>query len=262
VGKKPTLSLDVGKEVPMKRPVVRLFVACLMGSWAVSAVWAEGPNLPIPNELIAEGSNPTGAQKAGDLLNTQGFCSHLDDRDPFRAGQWSFEYMSGYFVKSSWGPAGKNGANPPLDYVSEALRVGLMCNDPHPDWCVCWGVSEVLLEYNLMPVVRGPGHFFSGPCALLRYNWVRPECAIIPYMQIGAGFVLNDVWEEPVQHLIGEDFEFLLRVEGGVHVMLTESLSLNIEGGYQHISNACLATRNAGLNNLGVAIGFTWSFGR
>jgi len=252
----------VGKDVPMKQSCVRLLVACLMGTWIVSATRADGPGSAVGTGAVTDTTSLLTGEQSATVTGAPTCPAKLEDSDPFRAGALSFEFMSGYFVKSSLGPGGKPGVNPPLDYVPEAIRVGLMCNDPHPDWYLAGGVTEVLLEYNYLPVVRGFGNYFTGPNALLRYNAVRPDCALVPYGQIGAGFVLNDVWNDPVQHLIGEDFEFLLRAEGGVHLMISESLSMNIEAGYQHISNACLAPRNAGLNNVGAAIGFTWSFGR
>jgi hypothetical protein len=167
----------------------------------------------------------------------------------------SFELMTGYFPRTL-GPRGPN-----IDYIPQAFRVGLMCNDPHPDWWVCKGVYEILLEQNASSIVRGSGNYFTGPCALLRYNCVWSDCAIIPYWQAGAGFVLNDAWHDRTQREIGELFEFLLRVEGGVKIMITDNISLNIEGGYQHISNADLASRNFGLNCFGASIGFTYYFG-
>jgi hypothetical protein len=66
------------------------------------------------------------------------------------------------------------------------------------------------------------------------------------------------VWQE----LIGQEFEFLLRAELGLRCWLTESLSFDVEGGFQHISNAGIAVRNGGINNLGFSVGFTYSFGR
>jgi hypothetical protein len=165
--------------------------------------------------------------------------------------------MTGYFPRGNLGPAG-----PTINYLPQALRVGLMLNDPHPDWWMCKGVLEALLEYNYSPIVKGSGHYFTGPCALARYNWVWSDCCIIPYGQIGAGFVLNDAWQDRTQREIGEFYEFLLRAELGAKIMITDNVSLNIEGGFQHISNADMASRNLGLNCLGVAVGFTYYFGR
>ncbi len=42
--------------------------------------------------------------------------------------------------------------------------------------------------------------------------------------------------------------------------MITPDLSLDIEGGLQHISNAGLANRNLGVNAFGGSIGLTYYF--
>jgi hypothetical protein len=42
---------------------------------------------------------------------------------------------------------------------------------------------------------------------------------------------------------------------------MSDAWSLDIEGGIQHISNADMATRNAGVNCLGGSVGLTFSFG-
>jgi hypothetical protein len=124
------------------------------------------------------------------------------------------------------------------------------------------GVFELFLDYNYSPIMTSYGKYFTGPNAMLRYDFVNPNCILIPYLQGGAGFAFNDAFHNPDQRLIGEFFEFFLRAEFGMHLMLTENLSLNLEAGYQHISNADLASRNGGLNTLGAAVGLTYFFGR
>ena len=86
------------------------------------------------------------------------------------------------------GPHGPN-----IDYCPQTFRLGVMCNDPHPDWKWCPGVFEVLLEANYSAIATTNGNYFAGPNAILRYNFVSPQCAVVPYLQGGAGFVLNDV---------------------------------------------------------------------
>ena len=60
---------------------------------------------------------------------------------------------------------------------------------------------------------------------------------------------------------MGEEFEFLQQVEVGVRWKLTDSLAIESEFGLQHISNAGLAKRNAGVNALGVSVGVQWTSG-
>src|SRR5262249_13745698 len=111
-------------------------------------------------------------------------------------------------------------------------------------------------------VVTGQfGHYFTGPSALIRYNYRQPGWRLVPYIQGGAGIVLNDAYRTQEQRLIGRWQEFLLQAEVGVRFQVTEHLSLDLEGGFQHISNARLAPRNGGINNLGVTVGFTYTFG-
>jgi hypothetical protein len=176
--------------------------------------------------------------------------------------------MSGGFAQAGIGPGstpfqrGQPNTNLECNYLPQALRLGVICNDPHPDWNFCKGCFEVLLEYDYSVIVGDFGSYFTGPNAILRYNFVHPDCIVIPYIQGGAGFVFTDAYRDTTQHLIGEEFEFLLRAEVGLRTMITENLSLDIEGGFQHISNAGLAQRNAGLNTLGGMIGLTFFFGK
>jgi opacity protein-like surface antigen len=129
-------------------------------------------------------------------------------------------------------------------------------NDPG---CCSWlsGSFQALVEFSTAPVTDGFGDIVLGPTALLRYNWVRPGCRLVPYLQAGAGFVYNDAYENHYQHAIGEAMEFALKAAAGFHYFINDNLSLDVEGGYIHISNADLASRNLGINAVGGSIGMT-----
>jgi hypothetical protein len=204
---------------------------------------------------------PVLTDQAADVWAMPGGISQVD-RDPFSAGAISFEFMTGYFPRAGVGPHTGFLDNPADNYLPQALRAGLMCNDPHPDRKVLAGVFEMLLEYDYAPIVRTFGNYFTGPSFLLRYNYGWPNRAFVPYSQFGAGLVFTDAWKDPAQRVIGQELEFLLRAEVGVHIMITDNWSFNIEGGYQHISNADLAKRNNGLNSFGGSVGFTRDFGK
>jgi hypothetical protein len=164
---------------------------------------------------------------------------------------------------SSMGPTGGfSFLDARVDYAPIAFRVGCECPHVLFPGTICQGTYEALLEYNVSPIVRSFGGFFTGPCGILRYNYRPDGSPLIPYVQAGAGFVFTDAYREQRQELIGQAFEFLLRAEVGVRFLISERLSLDIEGGYQHISNASLAERNGGINNFGASAGFTWTFGR
>ena len=183
----------------------------------------------------------------------------LAERDPFRAGSLTFQALPGYYNQTRVGPQG-----PPTDYAPLVLRLGYVFDKPTGDDYLR-GCFEAIVEANYSAVTHHDGgSFIAGPDAILRYNFVQPECSLVPYLQVGAGFVLNDAWklrQGQDQPLLGESFEFLLRAEAGVRYMISDCVSLDIEGGYQHISNAGLSRHNGGVNNLGGTVGFTYFFG-
>jgi hypothetical protein len=176
---------------------------------------------------------------------------------------WSIQFLSGYYNATHLGPDDELlGKRSKIDYLPQALRIGCECPATFLPGFWLEGTWEGLLEYNASPIVRAFGTYFTGPCAILRYNFRREDSWWFPYLQSGAGLVLNDVYHNQWQRLIGEPVEFLLRAEGGVRFFVTENLSLDVEGGFQHVSNAGLARRNSGINDLGISVGFTYEFGR
>jgi Lipid A 3-O-deacylase (PagL) len=151
---------------------------------------------------------------------------------------------------------------PTLDLAPVDVRLGLMLNDPNPDRPWLGGVFDFILDLTTQPVIDGYGHIVVGPAALLRYDYVRPGWWLIPYVQGGAGLVYNDCYEDPHQNTIGQGVEFLLRADLGVHFPIGLQWSIDAEFDFEHISNARLADRNAGLNGLGASIGLTYFFRR
>lgn len=222
----------------------------LLISLAWPAARAEPP-AAAPASPVAAAQSPADPS-LNDLLG-----ANFALRDPFRAGQCGFQFMGGYYQKSGWGPGG-----PHFNYIPLDARYGLILNDPCDDHGWLRGCAEALFVVNYSQVVHAFGNYVTGPNLLLRYNFVQQECAVVPYIQGGAGFAFTDGWKNRGQDLLGGEFEFLLRGEIGARVMLTEAVSLDAEFGYQHISNATLHTRNGGINNLGFGIGFTYFFGR
>jgi hypothetical protein len=183
-------------------------------------------------------------------------------------GCWSTEFMTGYYPKSSLGPPARGFLTPDvpysrIDYVPLSPRLGYELPKVWlPNTCL-EGRVEGLLEYDYFVIVRQFGSYFTGPSALLRYNFLQPEASLLKlYIQGGAGIVLTDAYRTPVQRLIGRWQEFLLQTEVGLRYDLTEQLSFQVEGGLQHISNARLATRNGGLNSIGFTVGFRYTLGK
>ncbi len=236
--------------VTMKQILPGVLAACLAGGMAGAPPRAEGQG-----PLLTQPAQAAAPLPPDDFVAAP---DPLADRFPFACGHATVQFMSGYFARSNVGAHGTI-----IDYLPQEVRVGVLCNDGHPDWHWFSGVFEALLAYDYSAVSTHGGNYFTGPSALIRYNYVRPECALVPYLQGGAGFVFNDLYRYPAdQFLIGESFEFLLRAEAGVHWMVTDNFSLDLELGFQHVSNAGLAARNGGLNDVGAAVGFTYYFAK
>lgn len=216
---------------------------------ALTAPIDPGPNGPtVVDSWIVDAHPPTiGKGNAGSLA----------EQFPFNAGEMTFQFLSGYYNRTSWGPSG-----PGFSYAPQVARIGYMLTSPTEEHWLCRGSLEMLLELNYSPVLEEFGTYMTGPNLLLRYNFVQPECLLVPYIQGGGGFVLTDAWKAKHQDLIGQEFEFLLRGDIGARLMLLDCLSLDAEVGYQHLNNASLASRNGGVNAVGFSLGMTYFFGK
>jgi len=95
---------------------------------------------------------------------------------------------------------------------------------------------------------------------LWRYNFIQPDARWVPYFQLGAGALGNNIYRERGQKEIGEGFEFMLQGEIGLRYMISDAWSVSAEGGYRHISNAGLASNNEGLNSLGGVLQVSYRF--
>ena len=174
---------------------------------------------------------------------------------PFDKGRMEFQIGAGAF--SSFGSFSDK--RPHLVDVDVALRLGWMLNTPSGDGFFR-GNCEFLVEAFGAAVVEGPGDGFGGLTLLLRYNFVQPDSRCVPYFQIGAGGVYNDVYKETPQRLMGRAFEFNLQAGFGVRCFVAENCAVFVEADYRHISNADSADRNLGLNSVGGYIGVSYFF--
>jgi hypothetical protein len=172
----------------------------------------------------------------------------------FAAGTTSTQFLAGAYFSSRPGPR-----IPSFDYVPVSVRFGWMLDDPADHW---WGRGnfECVCDTTGAAIISDYGHWFAGQSYLLRFNFVEPGSTIVPYNQLGAGWVLNDAYRDKTQSAIGAFFEFYLHYEVGVHCFVAPNLSLDVEGGIQHISNGNTAGRNLGVNAFGGAVGFTYYF--
>lgn len=171
---------------------------------------------------------------------------------PYQQGVWEFQGGIGAYFSG-----GSN--RPTVNYLSETIRLGRMCS-PVNGRGLLRGNWEGLLEVFGDEVIAGPGTGFLGASLRGRYNFVQEQARLVPYLQIGAGGLADDVYRDRCQRVIGSGFEFILQAGGGVRWSLGAHNSIFAEFEFQHISNADTASRNVGLNGFGGSLGFCHFF--
>jgi hypothetical protein len=167
------------------------------------------------------------------------------------------QVLGGAYFDSHVGPKVSSFNYAPIDF-----RIGRWFACPWFDETLFRGNGEVLIDLMAAPVFSDYGSIVTGPSLLLRYNFTQPEQALVPYVQVGAGFVYNDAFRDREQRAIGEGVEFLLQAGIGCRYVLNPHWTLDVEGGFQHISNAGLAGRNLGANDFGFGLGLTYYFSK
>jgi opacity protein-like surface antigen len=154
-------------------------------------------------------------------------------------------------------PVGIGPDHESFDYEQTNLRLGWMLNTPSPDGGFFRGNFEAIAELSGSAIFDGWGNVMVGPTFLVRYNFVQPEWKVVPYVQVGAGFVYTDAYENMNQTVIGQAWEFTPQASVGLKYLLGNNWSLDAEFMYHHVSNASMADRNGGINSLGGLVGVT-----
>ena len=155
-------------------------------------------------------------------------------------------FTSGLFPKTRY-----------LDYSQFDLRAGVILSDPNHALFILSGNFEAVFELINSGILKGAGSFIVGFKFSLRYNFIQQDSCFVPYVQVGAGVICNDVYKEQNQKTIGQSLEFMPALGVRSHFFLSGNWSFDAEVGYQHISNARLADRNGGNDALGLLIGIT-----
>jgi len=176
----------------------------------------------------------------------------------FEQGHFEFSLVNG----AVFSPVGfdifpRSGTS--FDYTQTELRAGWMLNSPY-DAGILRGNFEILLGLGGGGVIYGPGTVLANGDLFIRYNFVQRHAIIVPYWQLGAGLVVSDAARDESQSNIGKTLEFGLQTSLGFRILLNAHWSLDLEGVYQHISNANTGDRNVGVNALGGLVGVTRSF--
>jgi lipid A 3-O-deacylase len=151
---------------------------------------------------------------------------------------------------------------PTTKYWQTNLRLGWILNDRDLEESFLAGAFEAILEITHSAIYHGPGNYLAGLTGLIRYNFLQPGWKTVPYVQIGAGAVYNDIYKDETQDAVGRSIEFTPQASVGVRYFLEDNWSLDGEVMYQHISNGNLSTRNGGINSFGGFVGLTYLFGR
>ena len=149
-----------------------------------------------------------------------------------------------------------------LDYAMGFVRAGYFFTDPTEKKILPRGNLEGLLQVSGSEVTDGFGDHMMEFALLFRYNVVYPKWPVVPYFQIGAGAVLNDLYKDRTQDLIGQAIEFSPQASLGLRCPISRKWSLDAEAIFQHISCAGLDghDRNVGTNAFGGLIGVTYFF--
>ena len=179
------------------------------------------------------------------------------DEFPYVAGAKELELSFAGF--GSIGTRG-NDTKPDVGNVNAEVRFGVMLTTPSGD-SFLRGNLELLLNAFGGYIYEGPGDYLVGAELLLRYNFVQPDCKVVPFIQVGGGGAYSDAADDnQTQRLIGSDLSFSLQAEIGLRYHFSRNVALTTSVLYRHISNADTADRNVGLNSLGGRIGLSLFF--
>jgi len=174
---------------------------------------------------------------------------------PFDKGKLELQVGVGAFTSVQPTSADRPG----FTDVDVAFRLGRMLYTPGGDGFFR-GNCEFLVELYGAALVEGPGTGYIGANFTLRYNFVQPSARWVPYAQIQAGGIYNDISDHERQRVFGSSFAFNLQAGFGVRYLCTDHCALFLEADYRHISNADTADRNLGLNSVGGLLGASYFF--
>jgi len=146
-----------------------------------------------------------------------------------------------------------------LNQSWSTYRIGVMLNDPSGSG-ILRGNAELMLEISGGKVFNGPGDYVALGGVVARYNFIQPDAKLVPYIQLGAGAVYNDVYEEEGQDLLGREWEAGFSGAVGVRYLIGQKWSIAVEGGYHFITNFGSEDRDHGLHAAGAQIGLTRFF--
>jgi hypothetical protein len=188
-----------------------------------------------------------------------GAQDHGNPADSF-SGLFVKNRLSAQFVAGAlFGPVSWMHDHATFDYAQTNLRFGWMATDPKESKYFGKGNFELLFELTNSIIFDGWGNYLRGFTLLGRYNLLLSNPKWVPYFQIGAGIIVNDVYKDMSQNEIGQSVEFTPQASIGLRYFMSRQWTVDVEAMFHHVSNAGLSDgRNGGTNAVGGFVGVTY----
>jgi len=77
-----------------------------------------------------------------------------------------------------------------------------------------------MVEFSHALIYQGPGTYWAGITGLIRYNFLPRDSKWTPYIQAGAGLVLNDAYKDHSQDAIGKPSNLFPKQAWGFGIFL------------------------------------------
>ena len=196
--------------------------------------------------------------QAGSTVFSKSMITTVTEVDPFAKGGREVDVSAGFL----YSPVVAKGGRPVMNYAQGDVSLGWMLTSPSPlfGWDCLRGNWEGLVNGFGAGITKGQGGFLAGGRLILRYNFVQPDVRWVPFFQIGAGGLGDNVYLHQDQRLVGSGFEFTLVSECGLRYFITPKWAAMVTIDFEHISNANTACRNLGINAGGGMFGVGWFF--
>ena len=193
---------------------------------------------------------PPPAVYAGSACNFNVWCGD----NIFSPDYSSTQILLGGYTNTHEGSGTKE-----LNYIPFTFRTGWMLTAPDHQDSILAGNWECLADLTAAKVVSGFGRCLFGPSVYLHRNFLAHDATIVPYSQIGVGLLLTDAHAEDSQNAITKICVAQFSAHLGLRYFITDRVSLDVEGGYQHLSDTSRPFSH-GISGLGGQVGFTYHF--
>jgi opacity protein-like surface antigen len=121
------------------------------------------------------------------------------------------------------------------------------------------GYHQFSVTLMAEPIVRGIENHYFGVNFGGRYNFVRPNSRIMPYLSGGLGLGWIDS-NPDMRGSQGQDFTFNILTGAGIGYQVDDHWKIDIGVLYEHLSNGGQTDPNPSLNLFGPQVGASYSF--